>query len=111
VKAARETDLVRQVKSYLELNGALAVRVNSGAFGGVYKGRKRFVRLNSEPGCSDLLACWDGIFLAVECKMPGERPTPAQAAFLDLVRKRGGIAGVVSDLGDVDALLNRARQL
>ena len=111
MKATRETELVRAVKQCLELRGALAIRVNSGAFAGTHRGRRRWVRINSEPGCSDLVCCWQGIFLAIECKLPGMKATPAQAAFLELVRLKGGVAGVVRDLDDLEKLLDEARQV
>ena len=34
------------------------------------------------------------VFLAVECKAPGKRPTPEQQRFLDAVTAAGGIAYV-----------------
>jgi hypothetical protein len=106
MKAIRETALVTQVKAYLELAGALVIRINSGAFAGEHHGRKRFVRLNSEPGCSDLLCCYHGRFLALEVKRPGNQATPKQESFLSSVRAAGGLAAVVTDIEDVQQLLN-----
>jgi hypothetical protein len=107
MKAATETGLLKAIKQYLELQGALVVRVNSGAFAGTHAGKKRFVRLNSEPGCSDLLACHRGCFLALEVKLPGRKLTAGQVSFLAQVEVAGGIAGVVRDLADVEQLLAR----
>ena len=99
-----EKDIQKQCLLWLKLTGCLPIRVNSGAFGGEYKGKKRFVRMNSEPGCSDILAVLpDGRFLAAECKRPGGKATPEQLSFLDAVRKRGGLGVVVSS---VDELVN-----
>jgi len=53
-------------------------------------------------GCSDYigqLIC--GRFLAVEIKRPGKGPTDDQGAFLDNVRKYGGVAFVARNAGDV----------
>jgi len=108
MKRTTEADLLKQVKLYLELKNVLVIRINSGAFAGVHQGRKRFVKLNSEPGCSDLLCCWPpkGKLLAIETKMPGKQPTAAQASFLCAVRQRGGVAAVIHDLDELQALLD-----
>jgi penicillin-binding protein-related factor A (putative recombinase) len=38
----------------------------------------------------DCIACWDGEFLAFECKREGiEKPTPRQAAIMAQMRKAG----------------------
>lgn len=109
-----EKDVQAAVIEYLRLFGAFVVRVNSGAFAGEYKGRKRFVRFNSEPGCSDLLGVLpDGVFLACEVKRPGwKRPADdrerEQADFHERIRERGGVAGFVTGIDDVRSLLRDA---
>lgn len=45
--------------------------------------------------------------VCIEVKRPGQRPTPEQAAFLDLVRKSGGLAIVATSVEDVVAALER----
>ena len=109
MKAATEADLLKQVKLYLELKDVLVIRVNSGAFAGNHQGKKRFVRMNSEPGCSDLLACHNGRFLALEVKRPGNKASAAQASFLQAVSERGGLAAVVTSIEDVAAVLEQNR--
>jgi len=91
MKAPTETGLVKMVKQFLELRGGFAIRVNSGAFAGTHAGKRRFVRLNSEPGCSDVLACYRGWFLEA---------ARSQA-------DRG--ASVVSECGRASGRLGRAR--
>jgi hypothetical protein len=106
MKAPRETDLVRACLQLLRLRGVLAWRVNSGAVAGEYRGRRRFVKFNTAKGCSDILGILPGgRFLAVECKMPGRKTTPDQAAFLDAVRMAGGLALVVRDVRELQAAL------
>jgi hypothetical protein len=46
-----------------------------------------------------------GVFLAIEVKRPGEKPTAAQEAFLGQVRAAGGIAIVARSVADVEAVL------
>lgn len=64
-------------------------------------GKLRPVKFNDLDGCSDILGQMkDGRLLAVEVKRPGwSGPTDArehaQAAFLEKVRRFGGVAGFV----------------
>ena len=40
-----------------------------------------------------LKKAWGGVSLGLEIKRPGERPTQAQEAFLEVIRSNGGLAG------------------
>lgn len=105
-----ERDIQRVCLDWMRLVGIFPVRVNSGAFGfGGDTGKKRFMRFNSEPGCSDCLAVLPGgRFLAVEFKRPGNKPTPHQSSFLEAVKARGGLALVVTGLDDLRKQLHDA---
>jgi hypothetical protein len=109
VKAGNETSLVRACLRYLSLRGIPAWRTNSGAMtvrgAG---GKERFVRFNGAKGCSDLLGLLppSGRFLAVECKMRGNKPTADQQGFLDVVAAAGGLAVVVHDVADLAEALD-----
>jgi hypothetical protein len=113
----------QQPRQHLGLLGALGVglqllalrripawRANTGAarIAGA-NGRRRFVRFNVK-GCADVLAVLppSGRLLAVECKMPGRRPSADQRAFLDNIAGAGGLAVVVRDLGELMAALEDA---
>ncbi len=48
-------------------------------------------------------------FFALECKAPGKKPTEAQFAFLDLVRRFGGFAAWTDSLDGAIAAAQRAR--
>ena len=102
VRAATEADIQRVILHYLGLRGVLATRVNSGAI----KTGDRFFRLNSSPGCSDILCCYRGAYIALEVKRPGKKATPKQEGFLAAVRKAGGIGAVVTSVGDVERILD-----
>ena len=41
------------------------------------------------------------IFTAIECKLPGKRPTAQQQQFLDAVTAAGGIATIAYSVKDV----------
>ena len=58
------------------------------------------------PGVSDLIGWTEhGRFVAIEVKAGRRRPTDEQAAFLDLVRRSGGLAGVARSVADARAIL------
>lgn len=47
------------------------------------------------------------VFVAIECKAPGERPEAPQASFLRQVTEGGGLAGVAWSAADAEAILSR----
>ncbi len=56
-------------------------------------------------GSSDIIGiCLDGRFLAIECKTAIGQPTDAQVRFLDIVRARGGRAGIARSAVDAVAI-------
>lgn len=58
-----------------------------------------------EVGIPDLLCCYRGRFVGLEVKQPGNSPSPVQMVVLQEIVSAGGIASVVSTLGQVDDLL------
>ena len=58
------------------------------------------------PGVSDLIGWTQGRFVALEVKGPRGRVTDEQAAFIDLVRRSGGLAGVARSVGEAKAILD-----
>lgn len=98
-----EKAIQAELRDYLTLTlGGLVVRTNSGAFKGE---RGNYFRANDQPGCSDLLVCLRGAFIACEVKRPGETLTEKQAGFLDRVRRAGGLAVCVDSLAALQAAL------
>ena len=58
------------------------------------------------PGVSDLIGWTEGgRFVALEVKGPRGRITDEQAAFIDLVRRSGGLAGVARSVADARGIL------
>jgi len=99
-----EREVQAAILDLLALRRAEAVRTNSGAV----KVEDRFIRFNSARGCSDLLVCYRGRFLALEVKRDAkEKPTPDQAAFMAAVRAAGGIGDVVWSIEQVASILDR----
>ncbi|HET9109100.1 MAG TPA: VRR-NUC domain-containing protein [Steroidobacteraceae bacterium] len=59
------------------------------------------------PGVSDLIGWAEGgRFVAIEVKASRGRLTAEQAAFLDLVRRSGGLAGVARNVEEARAIID-----
>lgn len=59
-------------------------------------------------GIPDIIACWDGHFLAIETKAPGKinNVTANQRNQLDQIAKANGTAIVVDDVTQVEEILD-----
>ena len=57
-------------------------------------------------GIPDILLCYNGHFVALEIKRPGEKPTNLQEKVLRDIKEVGGIAAVVYGLSDAKELLD-----
>jgi len=51
----------------------------------------------------DIIACYKGMFLGIECKANGNKPTALQNRNLSEIRKAGGYSMVIDET-DLDAL-------
>ena len=94
---------MRKIQVAISGTGARLFRNNCGVAFYPSGGR---VRYGLAPGSADLIG-WtrDGRFLAIEVKLPGEKPDAAQARFLDAVKMAGGVAGVARSVEDALALV------
>ncbi len=101
-----ERDVQAAVVELLQLRGAECVRVNGGAVK-TETGFVRFNRVGKGKTCADLLVCYRGVFCAVECKRPGEKPTEKQAAFLAAINAAGGVGVTVWGVTDMADVLGR----
>ena len=98
----KESVLLRTILLAAPSLGARLMRNNVGTLRDI---RGNYVKYGLAIGSSDLVG-WtviDGraIFTAVECKLPGKRPTAQQQQFLDAVTAAGGIAAVAYSVKDV----------
>jgi hypothetical protein len=96
--------LTVQTLKALSLNGYHVWRQNNG---GVYDPVKKVFRRNSStPGVSDIIGFHKktGVFVAVEIKAGKDKLSPYQERFLADVKKAGGVAMVVRNMDDVEAL-------
>ena len=111
--SVKETDLVRACLDWLALHGILAWRANNT---GIFDPTRRCFRsFHGLKGVADVLGILPrtvrladggeatfGSLLAVECKRPGQKPRAEQAAFLEDVAARGGIAVCVHSLRELE---------
>ncbi len=111
-----EQALRKEVQLAASRLGARLFRVNTGSAwvgrlvahkgGHVALADARPIRMGMVTGGSDLIG-WsaDGRFVAIELKTGRQRPTVEQGAFMEAVRRAGGLAGVARSVADVKAIL------
>lgn len=126
LKPGREGDLVTAVISYINARGGMAWRQNAGVTVIESKGRRRAIH-SGRKGLPDVIGIRPvldigvmtmdtttrltlppgrlGQLIAVECKRPGNKPTPAQEFMLAELRKRGALVVVAYSVKDVEAVL------
>jgi hypothetical protein len=102
----REQDIQSEVLKLNSPPDLRLIRINSGS---------RSYRVKGAPaGTSDIIGWkkaagngWNviALFVALEVKKPGEKPTAKQEEFLESVRDAGGIAGVVTSVEEARELL------
>jgi hypothetical protein len=86
------TPLVRAIN---EIPGCWALRVNSGRVAV----RRGWLHLAPE-NTPDIIGHIRGRHFAIECKVPGEKPKPGQAAFLERAERDGCITGVATSVAE-----------
>lgn len=62
-------------------------------------------------GLPDLVICYRGLFIGLEVKMPGSKPTTIQKHRLRQIRRAGGLAFVVRSVPSALRALDRADRL
>jgi hypothetical protein len=104
MKAPSESDTLTACLELLRLRGVLAWRSNNA---GVFDpARKCFRSFRGLKGVSDILGILDGgRLLAVETKSAAGRLSAEQEWFLAEVNRRGGMAGCVRSVQDLERLL------
>jgi hypothetical protein len=59
----------------------------------------------------DYLLCFDGLFIGIEAKAPGEKPTPRQNDVLADIRAAGGSTFVIDDDYSLEIFASFLRQI
>jgi hypothetical protein len=81
--ATPENKVKRKVKDILKKYGAYQFSPMTGGFG--------------SSGVPDIICCYDGLFIAIECKAGKGKTTELQKANIAAIREQGGIAVVVNE--------------
>lgn len=58
-------------------------------------------------GIPDIIICYKGRFIGMECKLPGGRLTELQKRALDKINRAGGIAQRVESVDDARAIIRQ----
>ena len=63
-------------------------------------------------GVPDIIACYMGVFMGIECKAGNNKPTPLQQVNLDQIARAGGMSRVINEdnIDDVTAMLQIAER-
>lgn len=104
--AGSEQDLVNAIISLITLRGGVAIRVNSGMIPIDNGDGTRRVLRGAPAGTADIIACYRGRFIAIECKIGRNKPTPLQVDFLERVSDAAGWAIVAYDVQTVIDILD-----
>jgi hypothetical protein len=98
-----EADLMRKIM--LECTSA-NTRLFRNNVGKLQNNRDQWVSYGLGVGSSDLICIRDGLFIAIEVKLPGQKPTKEQQNFIDTIRAMGGRAGVAHSVEEAKGILN-----
>lgn len=103
--APTESEIQRAILDYLTSIGAVAIRVNSGVH--IIQDSNGSTRAfhGAPAGTSDIIACYRGRYVAIECKARRGKTTPAQEDFINRVIEAGGVAFVARSVDDVETQL------
>lgn len=104
MKPSSEQHIQKAIIDYLKLKKFVVFKHRNV---GIKKENGSYIPLPSgEKGISDVIACsTKGVFVAIEVKKPGGRPSPDQLDFLARVKANGGIALLAYSIDDVMAVL------
>ena len=91
-----ERDIVAAIKKYLASlgEGVFFWKEHGGPYG--------------TSGVPDIIICYKGRFIGMECKLPGGRLTELQKRSIDKINRAGGIARRVESVADAMAVIQQA---
>jgi len=88
----KESNLTKSIKAYLGMKQGLFFWKEHGSMYGT-------------GGVPDLIVCYKGRFVALECKTMGKKPTVLQQITIKKIKRAGGIAACVWSLEEVKAII------
>ncbi len=96
-KQKPEAKIQAKIVKWLESQGLIVHRINSGVFFGASGHRVR----GAKKGSSDLVVCYKGRYVAIEVKAEDGEPTEEQQDHINRVNATGGLAFVARSVEDV----------
>lgn len=94
-----EREIQKAILRYLELRKIYCWRNNTGGF----TDKRDHYYTFGKKGSGDILGLTPkGRFISIEVKRPGNKPTPAQVSFMNVIRDNGGIAFVATSIDDIE---------
>lgn len=87
LKDNKETRLQKRVQAYIESLGGYCFKVHGSAY--------------MKAGIPDIVACLEGRFVGIECKVDKNKPSELQLAHGRLIEKAGGVFMVIYSLEEV----------
>lgn len=95
LKTIPESAVVDEVKKIIKATGLKVQRINTGCFQIGSGANRRFIKTADAGTCDFEGYDMHGRFVAIECKRPvGGKLSPAQAARIEDINKKGGVAFV-----------------
>lgn len=88
----KEKEIENSIKEYIKECGGLCYKIHGGD-------------LYQETGIPDLLCCIHGLFIGIEVKDPGGKPSAIQLAQGARIRKAGGLFLIAKSVEDVEKFL------
>jgi Holliday junction resolvase len=82
-----EAKIGKKIREFLESKGAFVFKIHGSA--------------TMLAGLPDLIVCYQGRFIGVEVKQPGQKPTLRQLYVHRLIEKAGGLVIVATSVDDV----------
>ena len=88
-----ETNLQRKIQSYLEEIGAYHFKVHGNSY--------------MRSGIPDIISCYKGLFLGIECKVGKNKMSKVQEEHRDEILAAGGIHILAYNLEDVKKIIKK----
>lgn len=93
----RENAIVKAILGYLRgLDEVFCWKEHGGQYG--------------TAGVPDIICCCEGKFVALEVKVPGNKPTELQKRTLEAIEAAGGVAAVVHSVDEVKEVMSAAQR-
>ena len=95
IKSKEEQKIQSKIMDYIYSLGFIPIKHNN-------------IGIYSTAGVPDILICSNkGRFIAIEVKIPGEKPKPLQDKYIDAINKLGGVVFYATSVEEVKEYLKK----